>query len=189
MKPREVMDRIVNGTLRFPLGNIRTLKKLPNPEQRNIGYPVSMLVMSSIEMVGSLIYRKNCPTERVSYFFRDYMSCVDARYGVQFNEQYTDENGELRDSLFGSLLYVYLRCPLAHIANAVDPFPIDAQDETYTKHLNRQCDGSILIHGYQLYIDFMKALQQLYLAICKKPSLRNRISRNIDLFISDIQKL
>ena len=154
----------------------------------NLGYPIGMLVSACIELVGSLLYPKNCRSDQFANYMRKYMGAVNRLYKVKFSKQYTSDEGVLRESHISDLLYGCFRSNLAHNANAIYPFPVDAKESTASKHLLMHENGAILIHGYELYRDFMKSLKILYSDLETCAEFNKKVASNIHLFYLKMEK-
>lgn len=188
----DVMRQIVNRIVKYPLENIRSMKLAGREtgEERfsNLGYPIGLLVSACIEVVGSLVYEKNCSTDQYAYYMRNYMGQVDELYSIKFEKKYSDNGKNTRDSYLSDIMYGYFRSKLAHSANAIAPLPVDAKEQTTSKHMMMQSNGSILIHGYALYVDFLKSLQVLHRELENDGSLLSRVADNISILDEDTRK-
>lgn len=147
------IDNFIRYTLlRFQIGDIDNMQKAG----LNAGYPVVMLVMSSIEALSTVVLGKNGATA-VESFFNNYMYQVNPLYGLEFDTTYKTKKS-VRNFSLGKILYEFNRNWLTHSSGPLEGLPIDAREELKDHHLAMQKNGSILIHGYQLYYDFLKAL-------------------------------
>lgn len=171
--PRKTIQEILEGSiLEVPIRDIRNLRE----NGINCGYAVTMLVMGCIEVVAEISSATGATGHTaVNEFFNGYMARINPRYRDEFAKEYVrpgtrpPKKGDplpTTPSTLGNLLYSFLRCKLAHDANAIEGFPVEAREapahvEMRQLHLTRTPSGGILIHAYQLFDDFMKALSLL----------------------------
>jgi hypothetical protein len=135
----------------FSLGDIKSMQKM----HLNSGYPVTLLTMAMIETCSSILYKVGGKVQgkEVGHYFRDFFLQVSRSYSLQRHNNMCDSAQRL-----GELLYGFLRCKIAHDATAIRAFPVDAEPESYNDHLTMHHDGSIKIHAYHLFDDFLKTL-------------------------------
>ncbi len=173
LAPRPTIQEIIEGSiLLIPIRDIRHLRE----NDINCGYAVTMLVMGCIEVVAEISSATGATGHTaVNEFFIGYMGRINPRYRDEFTQEYVRpgtrpaRKGDplpTTPSTTGNLLYSFLRCKLAHDANAIEGFPVEAREapaheEMKQLHLTRTSNGGILIHAYQLFDDFMKALALL----------------------------
>ena len=147
-------QKLSGHVLKFPIGDINNIRKY----NINAGYLVVLSTMIMIETVACILYKKGAKAskEEVKKYFMEYLYIVDSNYNPCLNS-----NTHTNTYTFGSLLYEYLRCKLGHDSNAIEGFPVEAQDKYYAYHLYPY-NGSILIHAYHLYDDFIASLEYVY---------------------------
>lgn len=151
---------IEGGLLRFPIGDIRNLRA----HGINCGYPIMMLVMACMETMGELLsYTPQQKwgakdKEAISAFAHQLLVRVNPLYGTAFRR--VGINSDPTPLIV--LLYYNLRCKLMHNANAIEGFPVEARPELQHLHLAMKANGSILIHAFRLFDDFMTGLELLY---------------------------
>ncbi|NLH78633.1 MAG: hypothetical protein GX465_16515 [Acidobacteria bacterium] len=167
-----IQEILEESILQIPIRDIRHLRE----KGINCGYAVTMLVMGCIEVVAEISSATGTTGHTaVNEFFNGYMGRINPRYRDEFTKEYVRpgtrpaKKGDplpTTPSTLGNLLYSFLRCKLAHDANAIEGFPVEAREapaheEMKHLHLTRKQSGGVLIHAYQLFDDFMEALALL----------------------------
>ena len=149
----------IDQFLKYPRENICRVRKHEDEADRNMGYPIVMLVLGCIDFLGFVLYGHD--KARVSKYIKNEMGEIDPIYRLKFKQHYTGKNGKARDSFLASLLYSYFRNGLMHTSNSIFPFSIDATDATYDHHLAMGDDHVILINAFKLFDDFLNSYELL----------------------------
>ncbi len=158
----------------------------------NLGYPVLLLVMSAIEFVASIRFRKAKRTDPnpVDEYFHQYMNRVDHRYGRMYESNLRSvsidadllllKESERSYTNIGTILRESMRNRISHSCGSI--LEIDARNEMRKDHLElRRAQGftNLFVHAYVLHRDYRRSLSYLYEDLSDSDSLRRSVQANL----------